>query len=284
VNAAGETDPLAIAFAEILAWEIDFYQDLREGDRFKVLIEKLFKEKQFVQYGTVYGVEYQQGEKVIRGFRYGNDYYDEEGASLRKAFLKAPLRFDRISSRFSGARRHPILGGVRPHYGIDYAAPAGTPIWAVADGIVLSAGRNGGFGKQVVIRHRNGYRSYYGHLSGYGPGIRKGVRVTQKQIIGHVGSTGLSTGPHLDYRLTKDGRVTNPLKEIFPAGDPIGKEELDAFKKIKDEIVTLMMKPGPYEEKLEKGRSWGLDRWTSHFGDEALSAEKSFFPLLQVSP
>ena len=251
MNAAGEKDPLALSFAEILAWEIDFYQDLREGDRFTVLVEKIYKGDQFIQYGTIHGVEYDQGGKVIRGIRYRDDYYSEQGISLRKAFLKAPLRFDRISSRFSGARRHPILGGVRPHYGVDYAAPVGTPVWAVADGTVLSVGWNGGFGKQVIVRHMNGYKSYYGHLSRYGPGIRRGIRVRQKQIIGYVGSTGLSTGPHLDYRLTKDGRFRNPLKEVFPTGYPIKKEDLEAFQKRKEEIVTLMTDTALYRNRLE---------------------------------
>ena len=258
VDAAGEKDSLALSFAEILAWEIDFYQDLREGDRIKVLVEKIYKEDQFIQYGTIYGVEYEQGGKIIRGIRYRDDYYSEEGISLRKAFLKAPLRFDRISSRFSGARRHPVLGGVRPHYGVDYAAPAGTPVWAVADATVFSVGWNGGFGKQVIVRHMNGYKSYYGHLSRYGPGIRKGIRVTQKQIIGYVGSTGLSTGPHLDYRLTKDGRFRNPLKEVFPTGYPIGKGDLEAFQKKKEEIVTLMTDTAPYRNRLEKITSEAL--------------------------
>lgn len=240
INAAGEKDPLALAFAEILAWEIDFYQDLREGDRFKVLVEKIYKGDQFIQYGAIHGVEYEKGEEIIRGIQYRDDYYNEEGISLRKAFLKAPLRFDRISSRFSGARRHPILGGVRPHYGVDYAAPVGTPIWVVADGTVVSVGWNGGFGKQVVLRHVNGYKTYYGHLSRYGSGIRRGVRVKQKQIIGYVGTTGLSTGPHLDYRLSKGGRFRNPLKEIFPAGTPIRKEDMEGFYRKKDEIVKWL--------------------------------------------
>lgn len=257
MNAAGEKDPLALSFAEILAWEIDFYQDLREGDRFKVLVEKIYKGDQFIQYGTIHGVEYEQGGKVIRGIRYQGDYYSEQGISLRKAFLKAPLRFDRISSKFSGARRHPILGGVRPHYGVDYAAPAGTPVWAVADGTVLFVGWNGGFGNQVIVRHMNGYKSYYGHLSRYGPGIRRGTFVRQKQIIGYVGSTGLSTGPHLDYRLTKDGRFINPLKGVFPGGHPIGKGDLEAFQKIKDEIVTLMTDPAPYHSRLENDKTVG---------------------------
>jgi murein DD-endopeptidase MepM/ murein hydrolase activator NlpD len=237
MEAAGEQDPLTIAFAEILAWEIDFYKDVREGDRFKAIVEKIYKGDQFIQYGPIHALEYRRGEKIVRGIRYKEGYYNEKGVSLRKAFLKVPLRFSRISSKFSLARKHPILGGLRPHYGVDYAAPPGTPIWAVADGTVSSCGWNGGFGNQVILRHMNGYITYYGHLSALGPGIRKGARVSQKQIIGYVGSTGLSTGPHLDYRLAKDGQFRNPLKEVFPAGLPIEKGEVETFHQTRDEMA-----------------------------------------------
>ena len=240
MDAVGEQDPLTIAFAEILAWEIDFYKDVREGDQFKVVVEKIYKGDQFIQYGTIHAVEYQRGEKIIRGMRYKEGYYNEKGISLKKAFLKAPLRFNRISSKFSRARKHPILGGVRPHYGVDYAAPPGTPIWAVADGSVTSCGWNSGFGNQVILRHKNGYMTCYGHLSSYGPGIRKGVRVRQKQIIGYVGSTGLSTGPHLDYRLVKNNQFRNPLKETFPTGLPIEKREMEIFRQRRDEMLVWL--------------------------------------------
>jgi murein DD-endopeptidase MepM/ murein hydrolase activator NlpD len=240
MDALGEQDQLTLALAEILASEIDFYKDVKEGDRFKLVVEKVYKGEEFIRYGTIYGVEYQRGEKTIRGIRYQDDYYDEKGNSLRKAFLKAPLRFSRISSRFSRARHHPILGGVRPHYGVDYAAPTGTAIWAVADGTVDSCGWNSGYGNQVILRHGNGYRTSYGHLSKYGHGIRRGVRVRQKQVIGYVGSTGLSTGPHLDYRLAKDGKFRNPLKETFPAGVPLRKEEVEKFEKSKSEILAWL--------------------------------------------
>lgn len=261
MNAIGEEDQLTISFAEILAWEIDFYKDVREGDRFKVLVEKIYKGDEFIEYGTIHALEYRSGDKIFRGIRYHEEYYDDKGNSLRKAFLKVPLQFNRISSQFSRGRKHPILGGVRPHYGIDYAAPIGTPVWAVADGTVVSVGWCGGFGKQVVVRHRNGYKSYYSHLSRYGPGIRKGMRVTQKQIIGYVGSTGVSTGPHLDYRLTKDGRFRNPLKEVFPAGQPIGKGDLEAFQNVKDEIGTIMTDTAPYRKRLENITSEALEKY-----------------------
>jgi murein DD-endopeptidase MepM/ murein hydrolase activator NlpD len=260
MNAVGEQDQLAISFAEILAWEIDFYKDVREGDRFKIVVEKIYKGNQFIQYGMIHGLEYRRGEKIIRGFLYQNDYYDETGDSLRKAFLKAPLRFNRISSRFSRARRHPILGGVFPHFGVDYAAPIGTPVWAVADGTIVSAGWAGGFGKQVVLRHSNGYVTYYGHLSRYGPGIRKGRRVKQKQIIGYVGTTGLSTGPHLDYRLSKGDRFRNPLKEVFPPGYPIRKEEMGEFQMKKDEWLAWLADDSPNQRKVEETTSDALQR------------------------
>jgi murein DD-endopeptidase MepM/ murein hydrolase activator NlpD len=254
MDAAGEQDPLTIAFAEILAWEIDFYKDVREGDQFKVVVEKIYKGDQFIQYGTIHAVEYQRGEKIIRGIRYKEGYYNEKGISLKKAFLKSPLRFNRISSTFSRARKHPILGGVRPHYGVDYAAPPGTPIWAVADGVVTSCGWNSGFGNQVILRHMNGYMTCYGHLSGYGPGIRKGVRVRQQQIIGYVGSTGLSTGPHLDYRLVKDNQFRNPLKETFPIGLPIEKGEMETFRQRRDGMLVWLDGESSYSKRIEEGK------------------------------
>lgn len=240
MEAAGEQDCLTMAFADILAWEIDFYKDVQPGDRFALLVEKLYKGDRFVQYGTIEAVEYQRGEKILRGIRYGDAYYNEEGFSLKKAFLKVPLRFTRVSSRFSRGRPHPILGGVRPHLGVDYAAPTGTSVWAVADGTVVFCGWNEGFGKQVILRHRNGYMSYYGHLSRLGRGIKAGKAVKQKEVIGYVGSTGLSTGPHLDYRLAKAGVFRNPLREVFPKGSPIGKAEWEPFRKRRDEIIAAL--------------------------------------------
>jgi murein DD-endopeptidase MepM/ murein hydrolase activator NlpD len=250
VNAAGELDQLTLSLAEILAWEVDFYKDVREGDRFKVLVEKIYKEDQFIQYGIIHAVEYQGRERIIRAIRYRGGYYDDNGNSLKKAFLKAPLRVDNISSKFSRARRHPILGGLYPHYGVDYAAPTGAPVWAVSDGTVISVGRSLGFGKQVILRHKNGYSTYYSHLSRYGPGIRKGKDVNQKDIIGYVGSTGLSTGPHLDYRLAKEGRFLNPLKETFPTGCSIDRNDAEKLRKRRIEILSLLTNYIPNQEKL----------------------------------
>lgn len=252
MDAIGEQDTLTIAFAEVLAWEIDFYKDIREGDRFKVVVEKIYKGNEFIKYGPIHAVEYEGEDKIIRGIRYQEGYYNEQGVSLRKAFLKAPLRFNRISSRFSRSRKHPILGGVRPHFGVDYAAPLKTPVWAVADGTVVSCGWNGGYGRQVILRHANGYMTYYAHLSGSATGVKGGARVRQKQVIGYVGSTGLSTGPHLDYRLAKDDRFKNPLKESFPAGVPIGREGMKPFEAKKNEMMIWLAGDTLYQKKLEE--------------------------------
>jgi len=257
MDAAGEKEQLVIFFAEVLAAEIDFYKDVREGDRFQIAVEKVYKENDFIRYGPIHAVVYQRGEKVIQGIHYHGDFYNEKGMALKKAFLKSPLRFTRISSRFSRARKHPILGGVLPHYGVDYAAPSGTPVWAVADGTVVSSGWGGGFGKQVILRHPNGYMTYYGHLSGYGPGIRKGVRVTQKQVIGYVGSTGLSTGPHLDYRMAKDGRFRNPLRESFPSGNPIDRGKMEGFEKKRDEVMGWLQGNDSNRKRLEASTAEG---------------------------
>lgn len=246
----GEHWSLATAFAEVLAWEMDFSQDVRKGDRFKVVVERIYKGDEFIKYGAICALEYQSGEKIIRGIRFKNRYYDEKGYSLDKAFLKMPLRFNYISSGFNRNRRHPIMGGVHPHLGIDYAAPIGTPVWAVADGVVDSAGWAEGFGKQVVIRHPNGYMSYYSHLSKYGPGIKVGKRVEQKQIIGYVGSTGFSTGPHLDYRLTKNGQFINPQKETFPTGKPIEQKDMESFRERKDEVLARLEENVPFLKRV----------------------------------
>ncbi len=248
---AGEHWSLATAFAEVLAWKIDFSQDVRKGDRFKVVVEKIYKGDEFIKYGAIHVLEYQSGKKIVRGIRFKNKYYDEKGRSLEKAFLKMPLRFNYISSGFNRKRRHPIMGGVHPHLGIDYAAPTGTPVWAVADGIVVLCGWVEGYGKQVVLRHPNGYMSYYSHLSKFGPGVKVGKRIEQKQIIGYVGSTGFSTGPHLDYRLSKNNQFINPQKETFTTGKPIEQKEMEAFCKKRDEVLAWLEEALPFKKRID---------------------------------
>lgn len=260
IKAAGEWSSLATDIAEVLAWEIDFSKDVRRGDRFKVVVEKIYKGDQFIKYGTIHAVEYQSGKKTIMGVRFKNRYYDEKGHSLAKAFLKTPLRFSYISSGFNRKRRHPIMGGIEPHLGVDYAAAIGTPVWAVADGIVVFCGWVEGFGKQVILRHPNGYMSYYSHLSRYGPGIKERKRVEQKQIIGYVGSTGFSTGLHLDYRLSKNGHFINPLTKIFPIGKPVGQKEMEAFRERRDEVMAWLNEELPFRRRLEEGRGTTIKR------------------------
>ena len=170
-------------------------------------------------------------------------YFDEDGRSMKRLFLRSPFRFEpRITSRFSYRRVHPILGGVRPHLGVDYGAPTGTPIIAVATGTVVSAGRSGGSGNMIRLRHTNGYETYYLHLSRFARSVRSGARVFQGQEIGYVGSTGLSTGPHLDYRMRKNGVFVNPLIEHrnLPPGDPVPAEHLDAFYAVRDAALVRL--------------------------------------------
>ncbi len=242
IKMSGERTALTIAIVEVLAWQMDFSRDAKKGDRFKVLVEKEYKGNQFIRYGIIQGLEYRSGNRIIRAIRYKGKYYNEKGESLGKAFLKVPLRYDYISSGFNHERKHPLMGGVHPHFGADYAAPTGTPIWAIADGIVIFCGSVEGFGKRVILRHSGGFTSYYSHLSRYGPGVKEGIRVKQKQVIGYVGSTGFSTGPHLDFRISKDGQFLDPLKtENFPTGQPICKKEREAFQKKRDRVMTWLM-------------------------------------------
>jgi murein DD-endopeptidase MepM/ murein hydrolase activator NlpD len=245
IEKTGEEDHLALAFADIFGWEIDFHNDPRKGDRFTLVAEKLYKDGEFVRYGNVLAAEYHAPSRLYRGFHFrepgGREgYYDEKGGSLEKYFLRSPLRFTRITSRYSRRRRHPVLGGYYPHLAIDYAAPTGTPVRAVADGKVIFCGWNRGYGKQVTIKHGNAYATYYGHLSRYGRGIRRGKRVKQKQIIGYVGSTGLATGPHLDYRMSKHGKFLDPLKMKSPPTSSIGGEHWEEFQARRDYLASLL--------------------------------------------
>lgn len=242
IDALGEQAQLVLDFAEIFAWDFDFASDSQPGDRFRMLVEKVYTGDQFVKYGRTLVAEYQSEGTTHTGIYFrdkdGGGYYTPAGESLRRSFLKSPLEFTRISSRYSFRRRHPILGGVRPHLAVDYAASHGTPVWAVADGSVEFAGWKGGNGKTVILRHRANFKTMYNHLSGFGKGVRRGVQVKQRQVIGYVGSTGLSTGPHLDYRVIKDGRFVNPLKETFLPGKPISPASRPTFIQARDSLLA----------------------------------------------
>ena len=248
----GENVYLAILMAEVFSGEIDFNNDLRRGDHFDVLFEKYFREDEFAGYGGVVAAEFHNDGRTIQAFGFqvpGDDrmtYYDAEGRSLKRLFLKSPFRFEpRVTSRFSYRRLHPVLGTNRPHLGVDYGAPTGTAVVSVANGRVVSAGMSGGSGNMVRLRHTNGYETYYLHLSRYAKGMRPGARVTQGQTIGYVGATGLATGPHLDYRIRKNGTFVNPLLEHrnLPPGDPVREEHLDAFFATRDRALDRMTTP-----------------------------------------
>lgn len=244
IEALGERAQLVLDFAEIFAWDFDFASDSQPGDRFRMLVEKVFTGDQFVKYGRILVAEYESEGKIHTGIyfrdRGGGGYYTPAGESLRRAFLKSPLEFTRISSGYSRARRHPILGGARPHLAVDYAAPLGTPVWAVADGIVEFAGWLGGNGYTATLRHRANFKTMYNHLSRFGKGIHAGAAVKQRQVIGYVGTTGLSTGPHLDYRVVKDGRYVNPLKHTFLPGKPISPSARPAFIEARDSLLAQL--------------------------------------------
>jgi len=230
--------------SEIFAWTVDFF-GLQKGDNFKVIYEELFIDGKSFGTGRIYGAQFNRTGRSITAIPFIQDgkesFFDIDGNSLRKAFLKAPLQFSRISSHFSSARMHPILRIVRPHYGVDYAAPIGTPVYAIGDGRIISATDGGGEGKMVRIQHNSVYATAYMHLSRFGDGIRAGVFVKQKDIIGYVGTSGLSTGPHLDFRFYMNGSPVDPLKVDAPPVEPISEENKARFEKIKTVILSLIM-------------------------------------------
>jgi len=242
----GLSNELILKFADIFSWEIDFLTDPRKGDSFKVIWERYVNEEgEILMEGRILAAQYiNKDEKYTAIFYHDLEghkgYFTPEGKSLRRSFLRSPLNYRRISSYFSYRRFHPILKIYRPHLGIDYAAPTGTPVSTIGDGTVLFAGWKGGFGRYVKIKHPNGYITSYGHLSRIAKGIRRGRRVSQGQIIGYVGSTGLATGPHLDFRISKNRRYLNFLKLDLPRATPVKKDYLDDFKKIKDVYVYYL--------------------------------------------
>jgi murein DD-endopeptidase MepM/ murein hydrolase activator NlpD len=232
--------------------DIDFYADLRQGDSFKIIFEKKYLNGEFVGYEDILAAEFVNQGKTFLAFRYTypdtkeSDYFDLEGGSLRKQFLKSPIRYSRITSRFSRRRLHPIRKVFRPHYGVDYAAIIGTPVQVTADGTVTFAGRRGPSGRMITVRHINRYETMYLHLRGYAAGIRKGKKVKGGQEIGYVGSSGESTGPHLDYRIKKDGKYINPLLFNPEPVRPLRKEYQEDYKKKADSYVFVSKPLGSY--------------------------------------
>lgn len=234
VNDAGGRPALAVEIADIFRWDVDFLRDLRQGDSFVAIVNVETIDGEFYRYGTVFAARFVNKDRTMNAVIFPDQdgrlgYYDLEGTPLRKMFLRSPLKFSRVTSRFSNSRFHPVLKKSMPHYGVDYGAPVGTPVHATADGVVTLAGKNGGGGNTVRLRHPNGYETNYLHLSRYGQGVRTGVRVTQGQVIGYVGSTGLSTGPHLDYRVRQNGGWINPLTISSPPVKPLEADRLQRF-------------------------------------------------------
>lgn len=248
MEAAGEGPDLSIALAEIFSGEIDFNTELQPGDRFSLAFEKFTRDDRPSTYGDVAAAEFHNDGRVLRAIRFTPPggkpaYYDERGRSLRRFFLRSPLKFEpRITSGFSRRRFHPVLHTYRAHLGVDYGAPTGAPVVAVASGTVVSATFDRANGRMVRLRHAGGYETYYLHLSAFGAGVRSGARVAQGQVIGRVGSTGLASGPHLDYRVRKNGAFVNPLSEQrkMPPGDPIPAAAMAAFEEVRQAALARL--------------------------------------------
>lgn len=237
-------DSVAIQLADVFGGDIDFYRDLRKGDRFSVVYEMQYLGGRPVRSGRVIAAEFVNKGKAFRAVYYvgangKGGYYAPDGQSLRKAFLRAPLEFSRISSRF-GMRKHPFLHAWRQHKGVDYAAPLGTRVRATADGVVEFAGRKGGYGNVIILRNSGQYSTVYGHLRGFALGIHRGARVEQGEIIGFVGQTGWATGPHLHYEFRIAGVARNPLAVALPAAVPVPARELPAFRRYAQPLVAQL--------------------------------------------
>ncbi len=246
MDVVGERPELTMALAEIFGGELDFRIDVQQGDRFAVLVDRMDRDGRFVKYGPVLAASVETGDRQITAVRFAPSggtpgYYDENGRSLKRFFLRSPLRFEpQITSRFSRARLHPVLHVMRAHLGVDYRAPTGAPVVAVSNGVVTGAGWRGGGGRTVSIRHANGYETFYLHLSSIA--VRKGARVSQGQVIGRVGSSGLATGPHLDYRIRHNGVFVNPLTvhRRLPPGEPVPASAMEEFEATRDRQLAAL--------------------------------------------
>jgi murein DD-endopeptidase MepM/ murein hydrolase activator NlpD len=231
---------LALQLSDIYAWDIDFNTDLRNGDKFRMVVEGLYLNGEFRKYGDILSAEFINNGEIYRAYRFEYngvaDYFDADGKSLKRAFLKAPVSFRRISSGFTQRRFHPILKIYRPHHGLDYAAPFGAPVSAVGDGTVLFSGCRGEYGKLIILRHPNGWKTCYGHLSRIVKSIRRGKRVHQGDVIGYVGATGLATGPHLHFEMRIHDRPVNPLRVKLPRGKRVPDTMFAEFSRFRDEM------------------------------------------------
>ena len=229
---AGVSYELGLDLAQVFAWQVDFFK-IDTGDYFKVIFDKLMIDDEMVGFGSIYAAEFRHKKDTFQAFTYlfnnKRQYYDEEGNSLKRAFLKAPLKYSRISSRYTKRRFHPVLKRYKSHLGTDYAAPRGTPIMSVGDGVVIAAAYTRGNGRYVKVKHNATYTTQYLHMSKFAKGIRKGKRVSQGDVIGYVGSTGLATGPHLCFRFWQNGKQVDPYRVIVPPSDPLPDEEKSSY-------------------------------------------------------
>ncbi|AIR89152.1 peptidoglycan DD-metalloendopeptidase family protein [Pseudomonas cremoricolorata] len=242
---AGLSHSLTMDMARVLGYDIDFAQDIRQGDEFDVVYEQKVMDGKVVGTGNILSARFTNRGKTYTAVRYTNkqgntNYYTADGNSLRKAFIRTPVDFARISSRFSAGRKHPILNKIRAHKGVDYAAPRGTPIKAAGDGKVVLAGRRGGYGNTVILAHGNKYQTLYGHMQGFAKGVKTGGSVKQGQVIGYIGTTGLSTGPHLHYEFQVNGVHVDPLSQKVPMADPIAKAERQRFMQQSQPLIARM--------------------------------------------
>jgi murein DD-endopeptidase MepM/ murein hydrolase activator NlpD len=240
----GETGALIQQVTKIFAWDLDFFRDPRVGDAFSLLVEKKRGEDgSFRGYGRVLSAKYVNRGREFYGILYRDSYFDESGRSLEKMLMKAPLNYVRVSSGFTSARMHPVLGVTRPHWGIDYAGPLNTKILAAGDGVVEYAKWVNGYGKTMKIRHNGVYNTYYAHLNGYAAGMRPGQRVRQGEVVAFMGRTGLATGVHLDYRVEFQGRYINPASLKMESKVGVAKAELQSFCAYRDVLLARMASP-----------------------------------------
>ncbi len=243
---AGMNAGLSMNLSDVFQWSIDFYA-VQQDDAFSVIYQEMYVDDTSIGVDTIFGAWFNHGGKRHYAIRHSyidengdkiSGYWDEEGKSLKSPFLKAPLRYSRISSTFSNARMHPVLRVVRPHHGVDYAAPAGTPVQAIGDGVIIARAYASGNGNYIKIRHSRGYQSGYLHLQGFAKGITVGSRVEQGQVIGYVGSTGISTGPHLDFRIWLNGTAINPLTLAQEKGEDMEDKYLPDFMAVRDRMIA----------------------------------------------
>lgn len=264
---------LIIELTELFAWQVDFAREVQVNDQWRLTVEQEFIHNEQINLGTILSAEYVNNGQPFTAvlFKKGDEkigYFAPDGSSLRRMFLKSPLKFGRISSRFNRARFHPVLKVPRAHLGVDYAAPIGTPVRAVGDGVVQMAGWSGGGGKVIKIRHNSTYQTAYKHLNGYGKGVTQGARVRQGQVIGYVGNTGLSTGPHLHFEFYVNGAYVDPMGQKFPKADPVPKNDLALFFESQKEFLQKL----PTWESKTSGKS---DRDIANEKNQASAAENA---------